>query len=120
MYKIRDIDGQALVIVHLEDKNKKRYYTKWFFELCELENLFRLEFKNKPSKEELEKLIKECATDHAETIINNYSVASINMIVEDDENDDVDYVELELNWKGVDRNLTGLVYIDYENIDYLG
>lgn len=119
MYKISDIVGQVLVVVCLEDKCKKEYYSKWFFELYELENLFELEFKNKPSKEELEKIIKEYAIDHAEMIINTYSVNSMNMIVEDDEDDDIDYIELELVWKCVDKDLLSLIYFDYENIEYI-
>ena len=119
MYKISYIDGQVLVPICLEDKYKNEFYSHWFFELYELENLFELEFKNKPSKEQLEKIIKQYAIERAETLINNYSVDSMDMIVEDKYKNDVDYRELELSWKGVDNNLLGLIYFDYENIEYI-
>ena len=39
MYKIDDINGEVSLVVYLEDEDKKEYYSCWYYELQELNNL---------------------------------------------------------------------------------
>ena len=119
MYKIDDINGEISLVVYLEDEDKKEYYSCWYYELQELNNLFEIEFENKPSEEEIQDIVRECAIEHAESIVASYSVNSMTMHVQDEDDELVDYEELNLEWKCVSKNLVDITYIDYEGIQYI-
>ena len=85
----------------------------------ELNNLFDIEFENKPSKEEIQDIVKKCAIEHAESIIDSYRVNSMTMNVQDEDDEIVDYEELNLEWKYVSKDLIDTTYINYEGIEYI-
>ena len=87
MYKIDDINGEVSLVVYLEDEDKKEYYSCWYYELQELNNLFDIEFENKPSEEEIQDIVKKCAIEHTESIIDSYRVNSMTMNVQDEDDE---------------------------------